>query len=272
MTVVDTHQHNWDLKRFTYRWIQPQSVLAQNYLPEDAQPVMQATGVDQCVLVEAGVNALAETIWFLELAAHHAHIAGVVGYLDLGGDVAAQLAALPAARPYLKGVRIGLADPDFELDTLRAGLQTRAANGLTCDLLIRNQALSRVAELAATHPNVTFILDHFAGATLRTGGHQDWQKTLEPAAYLPNTVMKVSGYLTAADPMPPDADLIRPYFDIALNLFGPDRLMYGSDWPVCLRGASYATGVTLLQELTAELSPAEQAAIWGQTAVETYHL
>ena len=270
--MIDTHQHNWDLTRFEYRWISD-PVLKQNYLPEDGLRVMQSAGVDACVLVEAGVNRLEETHWFLELAAQYEHIAGVVGHIDLNSDVPAALATIdPSNRPYLKGVRIGVTDPHADFTSMNNGLQVLAEHDLTCDLLIRNHALPKVAELVASHPNLIFILDHFAGATITSDGYTAWRADLEPVAALPNTVMKVSGYLTAANPKPPSAALLRPWVEIGLQLFGSKRLMYGSDWPVCLRGDSYRAGVTLLKTLTDALSAEEQADIWGQTAIKTYQL
>lgn len=270
--MIDTHQHNWDLNRYEYRWISD-PVLKQNYLPEDGRAAMQSAGVDACVLVEAGVNRIEETHWFLELAAQYEHIAGVVGYIDLKGDVPAALATVdPARRAYLKGVRISVTDPAADFTPMNAGLRALAEHDLTCDLLIRNGALPAVAALAAAHPGLTLILDHFAGATITRDGGAAWRADLEPVAALSNTVMKVSGYLTAADPMPPTPDLLRPYFNIALELFGSQRLMYGSDWPVCLRGGRYRAAFELLKTLTIDLSAAEQADIWDRTASQTYHL
>ncbi len=273
MTVIDTHQHYWDLERFHYRWIPDNSVLSQNYLPADVLPLMQQARVDGCVLVEAGVNQPAELHWFLELAAAHTHIMGVVGYIDLLGDVQAVLDSIsPEHGHYLKGVRIGISDPAVDYSVYHPGLSVLAAHSLTCDLLIRSDTLPQVAQLAQANPQVTFILDHFAGATIRPDGYTNWQKQLEPVAALPNTVMKVSGYLTAADPKPPALETLRPYFEIALRIFGPSRLMYGSDWPVCLLGDSYQASADLLRQLTHALTPDEQAAIWGRTAIETYQL
>lgn len=273
MTVIDTHQHYWDLERFQYHWIKPGTALSQNYLPTDILPHMQAAGVDSCVLVEAGVNKPGELHWFLELAAAHAHIAGVVGYIDLLSDVQSTLASInPEHRHYLKGVRVGISDPAADYSVYRPGLSVLAAHSLTCDLLIRNETLPQVAQLAQANPQVTFVLDHFAGATIRVDGYENWRRQLESVAALPNTVMKVSGYLTAADPKPPSLETLRPYFEIALKFFGPSRLMYGSDWPVCLVGDTYEAGVDLLKPLTSALMPDEQAAIWGRTAIKTYQL
>lgn len=270
--MIDTHQHIWDLSKFDYRWISD-PVLKHNFTPEDSLAVMQAAGVDAYVLVEAGVNQPAELHWFLELAAQYAHIAGVVGSIDLTGDVAAVLATVnPAHRDYLKGVRISVTDPHADFAPMSQGLQVLATNSLTCDLLIRNNTLSKVADLVAEHPDLTFILDHFAGATITADGYPAWREALEPVAALPNTVMKVSGYLTIADPKPPTPDMLRPYLNIALELFGSQRLMYGSDWPVCLMGDSYQVAVDLLKTLTSDLNATEQTDIWSRTAIRTYHL
>ncbi|MBZ0300636.1 MAG: hypothetical protein K8J31_12885, partial [Anaerolineae bacterium] len=138
MTVIDTHQHRWDLGKFEYRWIQPGSILARNYLTDEALRAMQSGAVDLCVLVEAGTNRAEELDWFLDMAHQHAHVAGVVGYIDLTGDVPAALAAIhPDHRRHLKGVRIGIMDPAADLAALEPGLSVLALQHLTCDLLIR---------------------------------------------------------------------------------------------------------------------------------------
>jgi L-fuconolactonase len=271
--MIDTHQHYWDLSRFTYRWIQPDTILARNYHPDDALPLMQTASVRQCVTVEAGADQAEELVWLLELAAAHDHIAGVVGCINLTGDVSATLAALPAQhQQWLKGVRINIMDPAADYSRLDNGLQALAAQQLTCDLLMRPAALPQAAALIQAHPNVMFILDHFAGGRITPGGHTAWQQAVAPLADLPNTVLKVSGYLTAADPMPPTLDTLNAYFDCALALFGTARLMYGSDWPVCLSGGSYQASVDNLKSLIGALSPDEQADITERTAIKTYRL
>lgn len=270
--IIDTHQHNWQLSRFPYPWIKPDTVLAVDYLPADALAVMQPAGVAACVLVEAGAGATGELGWFLELAHTHAHIQGVVGHVDLHADFTATLDQLnPEHRPYLKGIRRGVFD-DMQAGALNALLKSLAEHGLTCDLLIGRDQLQQVTALVSQHPGVTFVLDHFAGAALTGNNLAQYQAALQPVAALPNTVLKISGYLTAADPQPLTANILWPYLETALELFGTARMMYGSDWPVCLRGGTYQETVNLLTTVTRNLSPQEQADLWNGTATRTYHL
>lgn len=272
-TIIDTHQHNWQLNRYDYRWIKPNTTLAQDYLPEDALPLMRSAGVEGCVLVEAGVGNVEETHWFLELAHQHAHIKGIVGYFDLQDNVQAILDSInPEHRPLLSGIRKGCHDPNEDWDALAPAFKTLADNHLTCDLLVGPGLLPLVQHIISQHPNLTFILDHFAGARLTPTGQHDWRTALQPVAALPNVVMKVSGYLTSAEPQPLNAQTLWPYLEIGLELFGADRLMYGSDWPVCLRAGAYAETINLLHTVTGSLSPQEQSALWSGTAIRTYNL
>lgn len=270
--IIDTHQHNWQLSRFPYPWIKPDSVLGVDYLPEDGLALMEPDGVVGCVLVEAGAGAVGELDWFLELAYTHEHIRGVVGHVDLHADFAATLDQLnPDHRSYLKGIRRGIFDeaPNKALTSL---LKALAQQGLTCDLLIGRDKLPLVEPIVRQHPQVTFVLDHFAGVAISGSNLTHYQAALQPIAALPNTVLKVSGYCTAADPQPLTATTLWPYLETALELFGTSRMMYGSDWPVCLRGGSYHETVSLLQTVTRNLSPHEQAELWNGTATRTYNL
>lgn len=268
MPIIDTHQHNWELSRFDYAWIKPDSPLAFNALPADALPLMQASGVDQCVLVEGGTHAPEELDWLLQLADQHTHIAGVVGWLDLKGDVAARLAHVnPSHRAYLKGVRYGCSDPQDDWAALDRGLAVLAENSLTCDLLVGQDMLPHVAQLVSRHSDVRFILDHFAGTRLTPGKAAEWATQSADCAALPNAYLKVSGFLTAAEPKPLAVQTLKTYLDIALDLFGPSRLMYGSDWPVCTLGGTYADTVALLRQC---VSP--QADLWAANARLIYDL
>jgi L-fuconolactonase len=122
------------------------------------------------------------------------------------------------------------------------------------------------------NPNVTFILDHLGGTAITPGGHTTWKETMRRVAALPNVVTKISGYLTAPNPQPPTPDTLQAYVDAALELFGTGRLMYGSDWPVSLLGGTFGDTVNLLKAAVSALSPDEQADIYANTAIRTYHL
>lgn len=269
--VIDTHQHNWQIGRFPYSWIGSEGILAQDYMPTDGLAVMQPSGVTQCVLVEGGAGAQSELPWLLELAAQYDHIPGVVGSIDNLNDTEQVLATVnPAHRQWLKGVRVNC---NSECWTgFEAGFRALAANNLTCDFLVNADIVRQLPEFVAQNPDVTFILDHFAGAAIKPGGAADWTDNLRPLAALPNVVMKLSGYLTAADPKPLTAQTLTEYVEAALELFGAQRLMYGSDWPVCTLGGPYAETVNLLQQATATLSADEQHHIWSATASQTYNL
>jgi L-fuconolactonase len=271
--IIDTHQHYWQLNRFNYSWISQGSKLAYHYLPADALPVMRAADVNDCVVVEAGANAPGELHWMLELAAEYPHIAGVVGWIDLMGDVESILSEIdPECLHDLKGVRINCFDPEADWRLLTAGLNTLAAHHLTCDLLVGAGMLPHLQTLIAMNPNVTFILDHFGGARITPGDHIAWKEAIRRIAALPNTVTKISGYLTASEPQPLTIDTLCAYVDTALELFGAKRLMVGSDWPVCLMGGAYADTVNLLKTAVSALSPDEQADIYANTAIQTYNL
>ena len=270
---IDAHQHNWRLDLFRYPWIKPGAAFHRDYLPEDGKALMDAAGVNTCVLVEADAgDPPGEIDWLLGLAARHPHIAGVVGRADLlsPGDEAALARAAP--NPHFKGVRTWT-PPHTDWDALADRMRLLAGLGLSCDLLLNAETLPHAARLIARNPGVTYVIDHFANPKMRAGGADMWAEMMKPLAALPNTVMKVSGYLTAAAETPLTLDVLRPYFEAALALFGADRLLYGSDWPVCTRdGGAYADTVALLRALVAPLSPAEQAAIANGTATRVYRL
>lgn len=270
--IVDTHQHNWQIARFPYPWITPGDTLARDYMPADALPLMHGVNVTSCVLVEAGASAQAEITWMLELAQRHPHISGVVGKIEDMRQAEHVIHQIDSAqRAHLKGVRINCFEGE-DWDAYAVGLRALAIHHLTCDVLVGRGMLPLVVAMMTANPDVTFVLDHLAGTRVAPDGYAAWQEALRPAAALPNVVMKLSGYLTSADPQPLDARTLEPYVEIALELFGARRLMYGSDWPVCTLGGTYADTVNCLKPMVDRLSPDEQSAIWHRTAIRTYRL
>jgi L-fuconolactonase len=277
---IDSHQHFWSYSAAEYPWIGPgMERLARDYLPGDLGPVAAAAGIAGTVAVQAR-QTLEETRWLLDLAEHHPLIRGVVGWVDLRSvDVDSQLRALMARGKFV-GVRHVVQDepdPRFLLgEEFVGGLKQLRPHGLTYDLLLYPPQLPAAVELVASLPEQPFVLDHFAKPRIKTwtkpADRHSWRCDIEALARHENVCCKLSGLVTeAAWRQWRPADLT-PYLDIALSAFGPERLMFGSDWPVCLLSGDYAEVAGIVRDFCATLSAVEQAAIWGGTAKRFYGL
>jgi L-fuconolactonase len=278
--IIDAHHHVWDLSVRDQDWITGEALapLRRDFSLDDLRPEASAAGVDATILVQT-VAVADETPEFLALAAGADLIAGVVGWVDLTApDVAVTLAGLrelPGGE-LLVGIRHqvqGEADPDWlcRADVLR-GLRAVADAGLRYDLLTLPHQLPAAVRAATEIPELTFVLDHLSKPPIRTGGLEPWANRLRALGRLPNVACKLSGMVTEADPERWKAADLRPYSDIVLEAFGPERVMFGSDWPVCLLAASYGRVVEVARELTSHLSAAEQDAVFGGTAARAYGL
>ncbi|RME72172.1 MAG: amidohydrolase [Chloroflexi bacterium] len=271
---LDAHQHFWQYNPEEYGWIGPDmAVLKQDRLPEDLLPLLQSAGLDGSIAVQAR-QSLAETAWLLELADRYPFIKGVVGWVDLCSPQVDQQLEQFSTHPKFRGVRHVVQDePDdrFMLreDFLR-GLGRLRRFGLTYDILIFPRHLPVAIEVVKKFPDQPFVLDHIAKPYIKDGRLSPWDADIRRLAELPNVVCKVSGMVTEADWQDWQADDFYPYLDVVFDAFGPERLMFGSDWPVCTLAGSYRQVVDLLAGYTARLSPAEQAAVWGQTAQKFY--
>lgn len=268
---IDAHQHYWQIGNFSYPWLTanlPQ--FYRDYLPADLTPQLAANGIDATVVVQAD-NSVGETRWLLELAAQEPTIAGIVGWADLAAPAIDEQLAELARSSYFKGIRPTLPQ-GADWSSVDHGLRALATRGLTCDLLCRPPDLPRLHTLVAAYPNLSFVINHLAGQRIVSGEIESWREALAPLAAHENVTMKVSGFLAHRDPQG-SADLpLGPYLDVALDLFGANRLLFGSDWPVCRRGGEYADAVRILTASTDQLSSSELAAIWGETAQRVYHL
>ncbi|GAB1339115.1 amidohydrolase family protein [Streptomyces sp. E-15] len=277
--TVDAHHHLWDLTVRDQDWIRGPALrpLRRNFTLADLEPQARAAGVGRTVVVQT-VTVPEETPELLALAARHDLIAGVVGWTDLTRpDVAGELARLRAlpGGTFLKGVRHQVQDePDPEWllrpDVLR-GLAAVADAGLVYDLVVLPHQLPACAGAAAAVPRLTFVLDHLGKPPVATGAREPWTAHLRSLAALPNTVAKLSGLVTEAG-AGWTADDLRPYTDTALDAFGPGRLMFGSDWPVCTLAAGYPDVHDVARELTADLAPPERTALFETTATRVYDL
>ncbi|MCX4766827.1 amidohydrolase family protein [Streptomyces sp. NBC_01275] len=273
--TVDAHHHVWDLSVRDQDWIDEGSPLRRDFTVADLAPEARAAGVDRTVLVQT-VTVPEETPEFLALAAGHELIAGVVGWTDLTrpdvADELARLRELPGGR-YLKGVRHqvqGEPDPRWLLRAdVRRGLAAVADAGLVYDLVVQPHQLPACVEAASSLPQLTFVLDHLGKPPIASGALEPWASDLRALAALPHTVAKLSGLVTEADPASWTVDDLRPYVDTALEAFGPARLMFGSDWPVCTPTASYGEVLDLARRLT---DPHDHAQLLETTAVRVYDL
>jgi L-fuconolactonase len=281
MSRIDAHHHVWDLARRPQPWLASRALagIHRTFTTADLAGPAAAAGVTRTVLVQVLPDA-AETAEFLALAAGSELVAGVVGWADLtlGAAVGERLAALRAGPggAYLAGVRHlvqGEADPRWLCrPDVRAGLAAVADAGLVYDLLVLPPQLPAAIETVRALPGLTFVLDHLAKPPVAAGTLQPWAGLIRTLAAEPNVVCKLSGMVTEADPDRWTVRDLRPYAETVLAAFGQDRLMFGSDWPVCLAAASYAEVVAAAEELTAGLGPDGHAAVFGGTAARVYRL
>ncbi|MER5339650.1 amidohydrolase family protein [Streptomyces mirabilis] len=277
---VDAHHHVWDLSVRDQDWITGPELqpLRRDFGVADLAPQARAAGVDRTVLVQT-ITVPEETPEFLALAARSELIAGVVGWTDLTrpdvADELARLRELPGGR-HLKGIRHqvqGETDPEWLLrPDVRDGLAAVAEAGLVYDLVVLPHQLPACVRAAADHPGLTFVLDHLGKPPIATGALNPWATVVRALAELPNTVCKLSGMVTEADHAKWTVDGLRPYADTVLDAFGPGRLMFGSDWPVCTLAASYGQVVDAAEELTGGLGAEERAEVFGGTATRVYRL
>jgi L-fuconolactonase len=278
--VIDAHHHVWDPATRDHSWLAEPALVPvrRAFTVADLAPHAAAAGVRATVLVQV-LSDLDETAEFLALAEKEPLVAGVVGWVDLTApDVADTIAALRAdpGGDALVGVRHlvqGEADPAWLIrpDVLR-GLRAVAGAGLAYDLLTRPHQLPAAIEATRALPELTFVLDHLSKPPVASGEVEPWATRLRVLAVAPNVVAKLSGLVSETDSSRWTVADLRPYTEIALDVFGPDRLMFGSDWPVCLPSAGYARVMATARELTAELSEAERSAVFAGTARRAYRL
>jgi L-fuconolactonase len=270
---VDAHHHLWDVATREHSWLDGPATaqIRKTFAVADLETVARAAGIERTVLVQV-LASVDETREFLALAERSALIAGVVGWVDLTGpEVADQLAGLPG----LVGIRHlvqGEPDPGWlSRPEVRRGLRAVGEAGLCFDLLTLPHQLPAAIDTVRALPELTFVLDHLSKPPIASGQLEPWNGLLRELAAEPNVVAKLSGLVTEAGPAW-DPAALRPYVDVALEAFGPRRLMFGSDWPVCLLAAGYTEWADVAAGLIAELSPREREEIFGGTASRVYSL
>jgi L-fuconolactonase len=276
MARLDAHQHFWRYDPQRYGWIGPgMEALARDFGPADLEPLLSAAGLEGSILVQARQD-LEEIDELLALADGHPFVRGVVGWLDLASpDFARQLERY-GAHPRLFGLRhILQGEPDDRhmlTPAFRAGIGRLAQHGLVYDLLLHPRHLPIALELVDAYPAQPFVLDHLAKPFIARGELEPWARDLKELARRPHVSAKISGLVTEAiwDAWQPEQ--LWPYLDVALEAFGPSRLLYGSDWPVCLLAGSYAEVHAVNDRWSGKLSPSERAALFGDNAGRIYSI
>jgi L-fuconolactonase len=269
---IDSHQHFWRLDRGDYYWLSDSlQPIYRDYLPADLEPQLQRAGIDSTVLVQAAPT-IAETQFLLELAAEHGFIAGVVGWANFESPMAAETIATLAQDSSLVGLRPMIQDiPDIAWmlkPELGAGIEAMIDRDLVFDALIKPQHLPVLRDFADLYPELRLVVDHGAKPALRDGDLSEWRHEMTSIALGTNAVCKLSGLVTEAGAASPA--VLAPCVDHLLEVFGPRRLMWGSDWPVCELVCSYEEWYQASEMLLVRLGDAEREQIYSGTARETY--
>jgi L-fuconolactonase len=273
---IDAHQHFWSYNPQEYGWIDDSmAALRRDFLPADLKPELDRTGLDACVAVQAR-QTVEETRWLLQLAKEAPFIAGVVGWVDLCAEKVRDQLAEFSKNPKLLGVRhIVQGEPDdrflMKPDFLR-GIAALEEFNLTYDILIFPRHLPAAAEFVGRFPRQRFVLDHIAKPFIKAHAVEPWALQIGELARFKNVFCKISGMVTEADWKSWKPEHFRPYLDVVMAAFGPDRLMIGSDWPVCRAAASYPQVISLVTDFLEQYPHAAREKILGGTAQKFWRL
>ena len=276
MLKIDSHQHFWHYSLRTHGWItDDMAVLQRNFLPPDLKPILEQNGLDGCVAVQASPSEQ-ETEFLLGLAEQYDFIKGVVGWVDLQDKRLEDRLAHYTQFTKLVGMRHGVQDEPDEHFLLRPaflrGIKLLQKFNLTYDLLIIEKQLLATLEFVSHLPSARLVLDHIAKPNIAKHEQSPWKENIRSLAAYPNVYCKLSGMVTEADWQRWQPEDIFPYLDVVVEAFGADRLMFGSDWPVCLLAASYQKVIGLMDQYFAAFSPEEKKQIYRQNAIDFYQL
>lgn len=269
---IDTHQHFWQYHPIKDAWITDDlKILQRDLLPQDVEPAMREYDVAGCVAVQADQSE-EENDFLMLLAANNDFIKGIVGWVDFRAANVEERLQHYSSNRLMKGFRHILqaeADDQFMLgkDFMR-GIALLSKYGFTYDILIKPNHLPHAKTLVAAFPDQKFVIDHLAKPCIKDGSIEPWEKDIEAIAQYPNVSCKISGLVTEADWNNWKPEDFTPYLDISFNAFGTNRVMFGSDWPVCNLAGGYAGVIDLVGGYTNKLSRNEQDLFWGKNAVD----
>jgi len=272
---IDAHQHFWKYDPAQYPWIRPDWPIRRDFLPGDLEPLLKKAKMEGCVAVQARQD-IDESNWLLSLAAQHTFIKGVVGWIDLRSPHIDKHLIAFANHPRFVGVRHVVQnerDDEFMLRTeFVRGISRLKDFDLGYDLLIYARQLPAAIRLVRKFPQQRFVLDHIAKPLIKMGTLSPWREQIRELATAPNLYCKISGMVTEADWANWRVEDFAPYLDVVFGAFSADRLMYGSDWPVCLLGARYERVYDIAASYCGQFSSAEQQLVFGKTAAGFYRL
>lgn len=274
--IIDAHQHFWQYDPKRHDWIDDSmQKIQQDFLPYDLQKIYEVEGIDGCVAVQVDQTE-AETDYLLKLANLYDFIKGVVGWIDLRSKDLSDRLDHFASYKKLCGFRHivqGESDVNFLLQKeFMDGITQLDTYNYTYDILVFPHQLGAVLEFVRNHPNQRFVIDHLAKPYIKDGFYDGWALLMRAIARSENVYCKLSGMVTEADWKDWKYKDLVPYMDLVFEVFGTDRILYGSDWPVCLLAADYPFVKGIVEQYLKKLSPDEQAKVWGLNAVRFYNL
>jgi L-fuconolactonase len=273
---IDSHQHFWQYHPVKDAWITDEmSVIQRDFMPEDLEPLLQEAGIDGVVAVQADQSEQ-ETQFLLDLLAKHGFIKGVVGWIDFRSENLDERLDYFSQFSGLKGFRhIVQAEPEVDFllrEDFCRGISKLQKYGYTYDVLIYPKHVRNAVEFVKRFPDQPFVVDHIAKPFIKEQTIDEWAQDMRGFASLSHVTCKISGLITEADWSNWTYDHFKKYIDTMLEIFGIDRVMFGSDWPVCLVGASYLETCEILRQNTLQLSDDENRKLWGQNCIDFYKL
>nr|WP_321486431.1 amidohydrolase family protein [uncultured Draconibacterium sp.] len=274
--IIDTHHHLWNYNPVEFDWIDDEmAAIRKSFLPADLQATLANTGVEGVVTVQAR-QSLEETNWLLKLASENDFIKGVVGWVSLADESIQQILEEYKSSPWLKGVRHvvqGEPDPEFILGKdFNKGISLLKYYNLVYDILIFEHQLTNTISFVDQHPEQQFVVDHIAKPKIKKNELEPWAKNIKELAKRENVSCKISGMVTEADYKLWTEEQLNPYFETILEAFGPSRLLFGSDWPVCLVATNYSNWLELVKKTISNFSKEEQDFILYKNAQRIYNI
>ncbi len=274
--IIDAHQHFWKYDKEKHAWIDDSmSQLKKDYLPKELKKVYQENGIEGCIAVQAEQSIL-ETDFLLRLASENDFIKGIVGWVDLRSEKVEEQLRHYSRFEVIKGFRHVVQDekdPKFLLkEDFKKGISLLGGYGFRYDLLIFPHQLESAVELVAEFPHQRFVIDHIAKPNIKNGMDHDWKALIHLIGKSEHVYCKLSGMVTEADWNDWRVDDFVPFMDVIFDAFGPDRIMFGSDWPVCLLSASYPKVKGIVEAYLSKLDEKVRDKVMGKNAIAFYNL